>query len=78
MMGWMYGGGWLWMAFGFLMFVLFWGAVIWLIVWAVRKATGHRETPAGGASGALEIAKMRYAKGEITKEQFDEIKRNIS
>ncbi|MDX1828867.1 MAG: SHOCT domain-containing protein [Lutibacter sp.] len=30
----------------------------------------HNETP-------LDILKKRYAKGEITKEQFDEMKRNI-
>ena len=74
-MGWMYGGGWLWMVFGFLIFILFWGAVIWLIVWAIRKATGHLGT---SGQNALEIAKMRYAKGEITKEQFDQIKKDLA
>ncbi|MDD5168256.1 MAG: SHOCT domain-containing protein [Syntrophales bacterium] len=76
MMGWMYDGGWLWMTFGFLLFVLFWGVVIWLIVWAVRKATGPKDTAATG--GALDIAKMRYAKGEISKEQYEQIKKDLS
>jgi uncharacterized membrane protein len=30
-----------------------------------------------GGRTALEIAKERYARGEITKEQFDQIKRAI-
>jgi putative membrane protein len=75
MMGYLLGGGWLWMVFGFLFFILFWGAVIWLIVWAVRKATGHKGPP---SESALEIAKMRYARGEINKEQFEQIKKDLS
>ena len=75
MMGYMLGGGWLWMVFGFLFFILFWGAVIWLIVWAVKKATGHK---AATTESALDIAKMRYARGEINKDQFEQIKKDLS
>jgi len=75
MMGWMYGGGWLWMAFGFIIFVFFWGSVIWLIVWAVKKGSEHK---ASTIQSAMDIAKIRYAKGEITKEQFEQIKKDLS
>ncbi len=77
MMGYMLSGGWLWMVFGFLLFVLFWGGIIWLIVWGVRKATEQRDS-SGGNPGPLDIAKARYARGEITREQFDQIKKDIS
>lgn len=35
-----------------------------------NNSSSQKETP-------MEILKKRYAKGEITKEQFDEMKKNI-
>lgn len=67
MMGYMFDGMWLWMVFGFILFVLFWGGIIWLIVWAVRKAT-ERGGSGDANQSALDIAKARYASGEITRE----------
>jgi putative membrane protein len=52
------------------MMVLFWGAVIVFGVWAVRSFTDRGRSP-------LEIARERYARGEITKEQFEEIQRGV-
>jgi putative membrane protein len=67
------GMGW-WMVFGGILMVLFWGGIIALIVWGISRLTGHghvdKPTP-------LEIAKERYARGEITREQFEEIKKNL-
>jgi len=74
MMG--YDGGWLWMIFGFIVFILFWGGVIWLIVWAVKKSTGQKNSD-GINQNAIDIAKTRYARGEITKEQFEQIKKDL-
>ncbi len=77
MMGYMFGGMGLWMVFGFVLFVLFWGGIIWLIVWAVKKATDRGGT--GYANGnAIEIARARYARGEITREQFEQIKKDLT
>ena len=75
MMG--FDGGWLWMVFGFIVFILFWGGVIWLVVWLVRNVTGHGGSRSD-SQNPLDIAKARYAKGEITKEQFDQIKKDLS
>lgn len=75
MMNYWFGGmGW-WMFFGFILFILFWGGIIWLIVWAIRRATDR----SGGstAQNAMDIAKTRYAKGEITKEQYEQIKKDL-
>lgn len=58
--------GWIWM-------VLFWGAVIWFIVWLVRQ--GHE--PQHNDS-AMDILKQRYAKGEISKKEFDEMKKEMA
>ena len=69
--------------FGWILMVLFWILIIWVIASLFKgshrcvhchgehayKHSGHR---------ALAILKERYAKGEITKEQFEEIKHNLS
>ncbi len=80
MMNYMFDGGWLWMIFGFLLFVLFWGGIIWLIVWAVKRTTGHGQGATGtmASQNALEIAKLRYAKGEISREQFEQMKKDVT
>ena len=44
--------------------------VIAVIVWAVGRTSGPGQT---GASSAEETLKQRYARGEITKEQYDQI-----
>ena len=70
------GGGW-WLG---LVWMLAIGAIIWLIVWGVSRTTrrgddtggpSHRQTP-------LDIAKERYAKGEITREQYDQLRKDLS
>lgn len=72
----MYGGMAWWMLFGGVIFVLFWVLVITLIVWVVRKIGQSSRTQS--AHNALEIAKERYARGDITKEQFEQIKKDLS
>ncbi|MCK5577298.1 MAG: SHOCT domain-containing protein [Dehalococcoidales bacterium] len=59
--------------------VLFWGTIIALVVWGIKKLTerGGSETGARGKS-PLDIARERYARGEITKEEFDRIKQDLS
>jgi putative membrane protein len=66
-----------WFLFGFLflllpLFVV--GALIFLGArWLVRQ-TGR---PVGLSGGALSILEERYARGEITKEQFAQMKKDI-
>ena len=70
------GMGW-WMVFGGFWMLIFWGAIIALIVWGVRRLTRHGETSTEKGN-PLEIAKERYAKGEITKKEYEQIKKDIS
>jgi putative membrane protein len=58
---------------GGLMMVLFYVIIVFLVVYLVRQMRGKgskNET-------ALDILNKRYAAGEITKEQLDEMKKNI-
>ena len=69
------GMGW-WMGFGGLWMVLFWGGVIALIVWVIKKITEKSDSPPGHSP--LDVAKERYARGEITREQFEQIKKDLA
>ena len=66
MMGW-FGGG--------IMMIIFWVLFIVLIVWAVREFGGRNASP---HSRALDILKERYAKGEISKEEFESKKKDVT
>jgi putative membrane protein len=80
--GYDWGWGWGWMAFGMAWMVIFWGGIIALAVWAVSRLTGDREK--GGdrrrleGPSPLDIAKERYARGEITREQFEQLRHDLS
>ncbi len=70
-----YNGGWGWWSVaGFAWMILFWGAIIWLVVWGTNRLSRR---DASEKTTATEIAKMRYARGEVTKEQFEQIKKDL-
>lgn len=78
----MMGGSGLGLFGGFFM-IIFWVliivGVVLLIKWLVDQgARGTPHVPVAMGGQALEIAKERYAKGEITKEQFDQMKKDLS
>ena len=66
------GMGW-WMVIGSFWFLLFWAAIIW----AVFRSTETPQQIGERGESALEILRKRYARGEITKEQFDQMRRNL-
>ena len=74
------GMGW-WMLWGGLMMVLFWGVVVGLIIWAVQSAPRRRAdqpTDAGSADRSpLDIARGRYARGEIGRDEFERIRQDL-
>jgi putative membrane protein len=73
------------MLFGGLLMLAFWvlviAGVIWLVVMLTRGASASASranigvSPTGQTS--LDILKARYAKGEITKEQFEAMRRDL-
>ncbi len=74
MMGDFDGFGWFGHGFGWLFMVLVWVAVIVgiaaLIKWMVASSTPRGATP-------LEILKARYARGEIGKEEYERLRREL-
>jgi putative membrane protein len=74
--GMMGGFGWGWfMPIGM---ILFWGLVIWGIVALVRSAATPGSTGASRQlDTALEVLKRRYAQGEISKEEFEEKRKDL-
>ncbi|TAK57275.1 SHOCT domain-containing protein [Patescibacteria group bacterium] len=61
--------------FGGVFMILFWVLVLYGIIWFFRKESVSNSTHTKG--NALEILKERYVKGEITKHQFEEMKKDI-
>jgi putative membrane protein len=66
-LGYGYGGMFMW-----ILFLIVLGVVIYFIIQTAKKnATGQtQETP-------LDILKKRYAQGEITKKEFDRMKKEL-
>lgn len=71
-----FGGMW----FGGLLMIAFWvliiGGAVWLVVTLARGGQSAPTTPNTGQT-SLAILQARYAKGEVTKEQFDRMRRDL-
>jgi putative membrane protein len=70
---WMHGGwGWGWMSLMMVMMLLFWGAVIFGVVWLIRGVAWGRSVPEGPVSteSPAEILDRRFAEGEIDEEDY--------
>ncbi|MGD8633495.1 MAG: SHOCT domain-containing protein [Anaerolineales bacterium] len=69
------------MLLGGLIMLIFWGGLIAVTVIAVRaiwnSGSGRSVSPSQPDDSAVEIAKQRYARGEITREEFLEIKKDL-
>ena len=57
--------------------ILFWVAIIALAGWLISSLVS-RANSQPPAELLLDILKKRYARGEITKEQFDEMRRDLN
>ena len=84
-MWWNHGAGMGWMVGGGLMMLLFWGGLIFLFglgIWALIRSGQQRsgdpsQTSIARPARALEILKERYARGEITRAEYEEMQNVI-
>ena len=61
------------MGFGFLFMLLFWGIIIWFIVVLINSAQSNKKEDLD----SLTILKRRYARGEITRKEFENMKKEL-
>ena len=80
MHGYWYGPlGWIGMIIGLVFWIILVGGVIWLVVWAVRRSgRGTYVNSSSPVQSAKEIAQMRYARGEITREQYQQLLEDLN
>ena len=72
-----WGMGW----FGMIFMITFWGLIIvglvLLIRWLIQNTSGKRQLGVRTGSNAMDILKERYAKGEISRDEFESMKKDI-
>ncbi|MFZ2152789.1 MAG: SHOCT domain-containing protein [Microgenomates group bacterium] len=69
------------MHYGFGFFSLLWYIFIFWLFLAIFRKLFHPDSTTSTSSAsesALDILKLRYARGEITKKEFDSMKKDIS
>ncbi len=64
----------IWMLLGLIFWIFLIVGIIFLLIWAVQKVSGGRIEK---EDSALEILKKRYARGEISKEEYEEKRRDL-
>jgi len=58
-------------------------ALVWLVIWAVRRITNNQgglmvsSVQSGGPTNYLEILQTRYARGEISREEYQRMREDI-
>jgi len=83
--GWHMMGPWMMGSFGWgwfmpILMLLFLALIIWAIVILIRGASQSGGSGAGSSrsDSALEVLKTRYARGEISKDAFEQLKEDLS
>jgi len=72
--GWGMMGGWGWLGM-----VLTWAVIILLIVWLVRSLMNPNSgIKPNDPSSARDVLDMRYAHGELTRKEYEQMKKDLS
>ena len=67
------------MGFGMFFMVFFWVAIVALVLWGVAVAArGGNQGPRNeDHPSPLDIASKRYARGEISRQEFEQLKKDL-
>lgn len=68
---WMWGGMW----FSWIFWIVIIGLIIWLVI--NQSSRNKQNFPSSPNETPLDILKKRYAKGEINKEQFEQMRKDL-
>ena len=72
-----WGMGW----FGMIFMIIFWGLIIvglvLLIRWLIQNTNSKGQTGVRTGSNAMDILKERYARGEINRDEFESMKKDL-
>ena len=66
-----------WYGFGWLFGFLFWVLVVLGVIYLVKTLFGGNRQAPGGKESPEEILKRRYAAGEISTEEFEDMKKRL-
>lgn len=72
-------GSWGWV--GMVLMLVFWFGLVWLVIWAIagtfsRGSNAATHLPAAG-DPSLMILRERFARGELTTEEFEQARRTL-
>ncbi len=74
-------GGWFggigMMVIGFLGFVILVIGMIYVLKWFLPQINNQQQSKSIGSEDSLEILKKRYANGEINKQVFEDMKKDL-
>lgn len=56
---------------------LFWGLVLWGVFALVQRSSRPGESSSASGESALELLKKRYARGEVSREEYEQKRRDI-
>ena len=69
--------GWFGLGFGWFFMVLFWVLIVTGIIYLTRCLVLGCSPRGGAKKSAIEILEERYVKGEISKEEFEDKKKDL-
>lgn len=62
--------GWPMMIGGGLFMLVFWGLIIWLVIYLIRELSQNNTT--NSSDKAVDLLRQRYSRGEISTEEYRE------